>query len=513
MAVNSPVAPTIDTLAVKKKVENLAQKLQERGAKDGAKRLQVVAKHIQDLTVEGAFQYLRRDEIVEELENQPHEYLSILRFFRNVLSIAPIVITWLALGAAAIAYQSDLADTRHYPNDLYQPFLLLWQEGFHGRIPPFADAAFLDFIALLALVVLIIIIPILEWRNRNELHFSLESLHFDATIDELLAAIGQDGANAHLADSDINKISKAIEQTLQKVLLNYDRVAGEAREFVKNTNQSTQNLVKNFEGNLVVFNEDVKLLTNDLQKIDTNLNSYGQKLTELTDASNKLVGSSNDLALNAKNMADSANLSSKASQGISTQLGALNTAQQDIVNTQKLVADTIAQSQNDIAKQLATTQQQMANTITQTQGDVVKQFATTQQNVVQEIGQAQKDVVKEIKGVADDMEKSTDNTRDVAKELENVVQSLKQMTQADFQKMTTQVGNAATQVDRIAISLGQVDQQLQSTTHALEAASQALVSTVGKPRSSLISKIIYSASAAAILAVIGELFVLILHSH
>lgn len=526
MAVNSPAAPkTVDTALVKKKTENLAQALQKRGAQDGAKRLMVVAKQMQYLTVEGAFQYIRRDEIIEELGNQPRKFLNFLHRSRDILSITPIIITWIALGLAAFAYQNDLADTRHYPNDLYQPFLLLWQEGFHGRIPPFADAAILDAIVLFLLVALIIVIPGQERRNQNKLHDTLKDLDFDTVIDDLLAAIGQNGVNAHLADSDVKKISQAIEQTLQKVLLNYDRVAGEAREFVKNTNQSTQSLVKNFEDNLVVFNGDVKLLTHDLQTLDNNLDSYGQKLTELTDASNKLVGSSSDLALNAKRMADSADQSSQASQGISTQLGTLNTAQQEIIKTQQQVANTITQTQHDLAKQSATAQQhiadtitqsqkQVADTITQTQGEVVKQFATTQTNVVQKIESTQDTVAKDIAVVADTMGESARDTRDVAKELERVIQGLKQMTQADFQSMTTQVSNAATQVNRVATSLGQIDQQLQTTTQALNNASNSLnANASGKSPKSLSSKIAYTACSVAIAIVIGELFELILRIH
>lgn len=425
---------------------------------------------MQYLTVEGAFQYIRRDEIIEELENQFHKILSPLRFFRNVLSLAPIVLTWVALSLAAKAYQSDLADPHYKSSDVYSPFLYLWQLGFHGNHGPvilFSAAAISDAALLAGLVISVVTIPILEWYHRNKLHDTLEKLDFDTVIADLLAAIGQNGVNAHLADSDVKKISQAIEQTLQKVLLNYDRVAGEAREFVKNTNQSTQSLVKNFEDNLGVFNSDVKLLTHDLQKIDTNLDSYGQKLTELTDASSKLAGGANDLALNAKRMADSADQSSQASQGISTQLGTLNTAQQEIIRTQQQVANTIAQTQSDLAKQSATAQQHIADTITQTQGEVVKQFATTQMNVVQKIESTQDTVAKDIAVVADKMDLSTQDTRDVAKELEQVIQGLKQMTQADFQSMTTQVSNAATQVNRVATSLGQVDQQLLATTKVL----------------------------------------------
>lgn len=466
MAANAPAdnpsTSATDASSVVSKVLALAKDLQARGAKDGARRLEVLAQQYQQFTVEGASQYIRKDDILDELEGRGHWITSILHGTRNLLSITPIAFTWWALHLAADAYERDVHD---YSNDRYQPFLLLWQQGFrgnHGFVFSFSFAAFLDAFLLSFLVLLVVfLIPIWEKRYSEGIRMSLEG--FDATIDDLLMLIGKDGANAHLADSDVSKISNAIGAVLQKVLLNYDRVAGEARKFVENTNQSTQNLIKNFEDNLAVFNSDVKLLTNDLQKLDTNLGSYGQKLTELTNASNKLAGSSNDLALNAKSMADSATLSSQASQGISTQLGALNTAQQEIVKTQQGVATTIAQSQ-----------QQVVTTISQTQGDVVKQFSATQQNVVQEIERAQKDVVKEITNVADSMDESSKNTLDVAMELENVVKSLKQMTQADLQILTNQVASAANQVDRVAASLGQVDAQLQVTTKALADAAKTM---------------------------------------
>ncbi len=191
-------------------------------------------------------------------------------------------------------------------------------------------------------------------------------------------------------------------------------------------------------------------------------------------------------------MADSASQNSQASQGISTQLGALNAAQLEIVKTQQQVADTIAQSQQQVAATISQSQQQMATTITQTQGDVVKQFATTQQSIVQEIEQAQKSVVKEISGIADDMEESTKNTLDVAKKLEDVIRNLQQMTQADFQAMTDgikranqdliaevqntsgAIGLVVGQSKRVADSLGQVDGHLQTTTKALADAAKAM---------------------------------------
>lgn len=477
-ASNSPKLDAYDP-QLAARVKELSEKLKQRGAKNGARRLEEVSQQFQYFTVEGASQYIRKDEILDELEEQPHKLLSTLRFFRNVLSIGPIVITWLALGLAANAYESDL---RQSSNDLYQPFLRLWQEGFHGRTFPFVDAALTDFVLLTGLVLLIVFIPILERWRRNKLHADLiRSDNFDLTIDELLAALGKAGADAHLADSDVQKISQAITEaissTLNKLLMSYDRVADEARQFVESTHEKTKDLVKGFDDNLVLFNSDVRLLSSDVQKLNTDLGSYGQKLTELTDASSRLAGSSADLAVNARVMAENATLSSQASQGISSQLSALNTTQQDIIKTQ-----------TDVVQELATTQQQAIRDLATTQQQVVQEVTTSQQTVVQKIADSQKEVVDQLTGAADKVERSGQNTRDAANALDRVATGLEQLTRADFQTMTDGVKQAnqslvgevqrtASEVQQVVGGLNQVNAQLQQTTQALAATVRALDAT------------------------------------
>jgi hypothetical protein len=431
--------------------------------------------------------------------------MHMLHTVRNLLSVAPIAFTWWALNLAATAYDKDLSDPR-YHDDLYQPFLRLWQDGFHGNhgfVIPFSGAAGMDALILTGLILLVVGIPWYEKGRRKAIRASLGS--FDAVIDDLLAAIGKDGANAHLADSDIQKLSQgiqeSIERTLGKLLLNYDRVAEEARKFVEDTHQRTTVLVKNFDDDLIIFNSDVKLLSNDVQKINGDLNSYGQRLQELTDASNRLAGSSNDLALNAKTMAESATLNSQASQGIGTQLGALNTTQQEIVKAQK-----------DVIQELASTQRQ-----------VVQDVTTSQQTVVQKIADSQKEVVNQLTGAADVVATSGQNTRDAAKELDRVASGLEQLTRADFQAMTdgvkqanqdlvNEVRKTAGGVQQVFGGLSQVDAQLQLTTKAQATTAQSLGSTTGTAKP-FAGKVVYSAAFIAAAAVIGELVVLIMHSH
>jgi methyl-accepting chemotaxis protein len=484
MAAQSPsAAPAVSSgldakLAVR--VKDLAQKLRELGAPDGARRLEVVVQQFEYFTVEGASHYIQKDAILDELEGRSHRLLTILRGVRNLLSIAPIAFTWWALHLAADAYQRDLNDP-HFANDLYQPFLLLWQEGFHGNhgsVISFSTAALLDALLLSSLVLLIVFfIPFLEKRHRERMHDALRddidpTKDFDRTIDALLAALGQAGANAHLADADIAKLSNAIQNaiqtTLSRLLLSYDRVAEEARKFVEDTHKQTADLVKNFDDNLVVFNSDVKLLTGDLQKMDKHLGDYSQKLTDLTNASSKLAESSSKLAQNAGQMADSAQKSSQASQGISDRLKDLNDTQQEIVSTQK-----------NVVQDLATTQQK-----------IVQDVTTSQQTIVDKIADSQKEVVDKLTGAADIVEKSGGHTRDSARELNRVATNLEQLTRQDFQAMTDGVKRANQDLVREVLQisgavqgmitgLSQINGQLYQTTQGLSAAAQELAKAAG----------------------------------
>jgi hypothetical protein len=56
---------------------------------------------------------------------------AVLEVIRNVLVFAPIAVTWFGLSIAASTY-AQLLGAR--PDLISRPFLLLWQEGFDGRL-------------------------------------------------------------------------------------------------------------------------------------------------------------------------------------------------------------------------------------------------------------------------------------------------------------------------------------------------------------------------------------------
>jgi hypothetical protein len=69
--------------------------------------------------------------LAELLAGKHSKLWAILEVIRNVLVFAPIAVTWLGLSIAATAYAQLLAAQ---PELVTRPFLLLWQEGFNGRV-------------------------------------------------------------------------------------------------------------------------------------------------------------------------------------------------------------------------------------------------------------------------------------------------------------------------------------------------------------------------------------------
>ena len=69
--------------------------------------------------------------LAELLAGAHSRFWAVLEVLRNVLVFAPIAVTWAGLSLAAGAY-ADMIATR--PDLVSQPFLLLWEQGFGGRL-------------------------------------------------------------------------------------------------------------------------------------------------------------------------------------------------------------------------------------------------------------------------------------------------------------------------------------------------------------------------------------------
>lgn len=104
-----------------------------------------------------------------EVEDAAEEHFARLAYtlesWRSSLVLLPVLITWLSLGLAALAY------TQSYPIHPDQPFLKLWTDGFPGitwPVPSFPQVAALDVLLLLTMVALTVLVQYIEKRAREK---------------------------------------------------------------------------------------------------------------------------------------------------------------------------------------------------------------------------------------------------------------------------------------------------------------------------------------------------------
>ncbi len=122
--------------------------------------------------------------LAELLAGAHSRFWAVLEVLRNVLVFAPIAVTWFGLSLAAGAY-ADLIGAR--PDLVSQPFLLLWQQGFGGRIAfNFGTLAIID-----ASLIGILILLSLALHIRSE----LRDVAFQTSVllkeSEIRALLGQ----------------------------------------------------------------------------------------------------------------------------------------------------------------------------------------------------------------------------------------------------------------------------------------------------------------------------------
>jgi hypothetical protein len=128
--------------------------------------------------------------LAELLAGKHSRLWAILEVIRNVLVFAPIAVTWFGLSIAATAY-AELLTAR--PDLVSRPFLLLWQEGFDGRLAlNFSTLAITD-----ASLIGVLIVLSLALHVRSEIQDAqvrTKALLKEAEIRALLGNVSSLGA-------------------------------------------------------------------------------------------------------------------------------------------------------------------------------------------------------------------------------------------------------------------------------------------------------------------------------
>ena len=141
---------------------------------------------------------------------------------RNVLVLLPIALTWFALYESTKAYREYIDE---HPEEISQPFLLLWQRGFDGNGGFFA--ASFSTLAIIDAIIIGIIIGLTFYshgrREHREESIDRTAQKFQADVDNILAeatvALAPDraGRPAMLARS-VERLAERFEHNSQELI-------------------------------------------------------------------------------------------------------------------------------------------------------------------------------------------------------------------------------------------------------------------------------------------------------
>jgi hypothetical protein len=128
--------------------------------------------------------------LAELLAGAHSRFWAVLEVLRNVLVFAPIAVTWFGLSIAAGAYADMLAAR---PELVSQPFLLLWEQGFGGRL--LFDFGTLALIDASLIGILILLSFVLHMRSElTDVAFQTSVLLKESEIRALMGQASSLGA-------------------------------------------------------------------------------------------------------------------------------------------------------------------------------------------------------------------------------------------------------------------------------------------------------------------------------
>lgn len=397
-------------------------------APKGTLHLIVVAEHFKKLSLEEVQHFLDPEAFHSEIEEIQTERsrLGMWNAFRNILSLSPLIATWLGLFLASSAYQQYW--TAPQKNAAAEPFLQLWQERFHNIalfgffpfVPTFAEIALFDVILLGLLLLCILRIQAIERKAQRT--FDQFTRKLREVTGELFTVVATEGISS--MDRIIQTLDVAFQKSLNELIKSVKTIsqtdttaiADALKEVVADTLKASEDVARAAQTTIVDLNSDLRDLVdkfhNDLGRLGSDIVTYNEQVKKLTDASTQLATASSNLATNANDLTKGTQAYADVGKDISHELSSLN---------------------------------------------------VTQQQLVTRVNDTQQDVVSKVAAFASNLDSAAKATEAAAKELG-------QFTKADIQKMTQsvslvadRVADAANNLIKVQSSLSQVDKYLQGS--------------------------------------------------
>ena len=201
---------------------------------------------------------------------------------RNVLVLLPIALTWFALYESTRAYREYIDEN---PEEISQPFLLLWQRGFDGEGSLLATS--FSTVAIIDAIIIGIIIALTFFahgrREHREESIDRTAQKFQADVDNVLAeatvALAPDraGRPAMLARS-VERLAERFEHNSQELIARL-RVEHERLEAISGRREKEFADFATFASGMRAGAEETHRLLIELRQVSTSLHQALEDLT------------------------------------------------------------------------------------------------------------------------------------------------------------------------------------------------------------------------------------------
>lgn len=443
------LSKTCDTLA----------KLGKSG-KEAAQMLLITGEDIQHFTPATLYQSLDPARVALDVEREHLRFAQILTVIRNIMILCPLIFTWWALSWATTQYQADLI---RYPDDLYQPFLKLWEGGFHtsNSFWAFSNVAIFDVGFFLGLITVGFFADMIVRRARARGNKARESLA-DAVKDlsevalNLMRGVNQNtnpaqwASHVHQVLEETDELIRRVENHIQQVVQGMAALQTTTDALVKGADKVVQGA-----SSLVTVVQGVQ---GSASQIATSANEMKGQVIELRksqDQSNgllqKVIGSIETVATNTNRSADA----------ITSALG--NFEQQ--LTTTRQTMNTAASTVEAVATQLTTVTlpvQEIVNT------------ATSLKDQTQKLQESQDQSNGLLQTMIDKVEKIVANTVRAADGITDTIANFHQHLAQAHQKIESTKGGFDKVSQEAQVAALTIKQQVESFTRQSQATGQKM---------------------------------------
>src|SRR6266849_1357448 len=303
----------IDTSSVKDSLVTLAKKIESTDYA-AAVRLRLLGDAVEGgpyakgWGASDIYKLINPDLIVERYRSQHDSarvwLIELLELARNVFIFVPIITTWLGITQATSKYHELLSQCLNKcPDQVSQPFLYLWEQGFGGRLPDvlrLSNIGLIDATILAIIFALTFIVTLLSNASNREQDLRAERLHGDLVHAIAGASLCLLDKPALFVDSSDN-VEKRIEVMSRSGLVKFDTLALQmARQF----DDLTKQMGTQFADVSKQFDRIAKELSAQFANIEKEFSGQLQESNKHLITLGQFVGGVNKLSIEMKTAAD-----------------------------------------------------------------------------------------------------------------------------------------------------------------------------------------------------------------